>query len=121
MKRLFAWVLALPIAVVAVTLAVANRKPVTLALDPFRPENPAFSVVVPLFVVILAALILGVLLGGVTMWWRQRFHRRAARIGRRETNRLAAEKDALAAKVAEKEIAIAALSLPAPGGDRRAA
>lgn len=121
MKRLLTWALALPFGLVAVALAVANRRPVTLVLDPFRPEHPAFAVVVPLFVVIFAALILGVVLGGLTVWWRQGVHRRAARQGRRETRRLATERDRLTAQVAEKDTAIAALALPAPGGARRAA
>ncbi len=119
MKRFITWLFALPIGIVAVALAVANRKPVLLALDPFRPENPAYAVSVPLFALVFAALILGVLLGGFTVWWRQGIHRRAARFGRREAERLEAEKTRLAAQVPTEAAVAAGLALPAP--DRRAA
>lgn len=43
MKRILTWLLALPIGVVVVALAVANRRPVTLSLDPFKPDDPVWS------------------------------------------------------------------------------
>ncbi len=126
MKRLISWVLTLPIGVVVIALAVANRKPVTLALDPFKPDNPAFSVPVPLFLVVFAALFVGVILGGATVWLAQGRHRKAARVGRREAERLEAEKTRLSAQVVEKETALlAARALPTTTrpllGDRRVA
>ncbi len=119
MMRFVYWLLALPIGVVSVALAVANRKPVTLALDPFRPDSPAYAVTAPMFVVLFAAVVVGVLLGGAAVWLAQGRHRRAARVGRREAERLSVETSRLSAQVAEKETALAALALPAPG--RRAA
>ena len=107
MKRLFAWVLALPIAVVAVTLAVANRKPVTLSLDPFNPEAPALAVSLPLFAVVFGALIVGVIAGGTVVWLRQGRARKEARAARK------ALKEA-AASAPPASPAVAALSLPSP-------
>lgn len=127
MKRLLTWVLALPVGVVAVALAVANRKPVVVALDPFKPDNPAFAVPVPLFLVVFGALFAGVILGGATVWLAQGRHRKAARLGRREAERLEAEKTRLSAQVVEKETALlAARALPSTPsrpllGDRRVA
>ncbi|MER2606193.1 MAG: LapA family protein [Siculibacillus sp.] len=115
MMRLLSWLLALPIGIVVVALSVANRKPVTLALDPFRPDSPAFAVSVPLFLLVLGAMILGVVLGGLAVWWRQRIHRRAARERGREAARLEAERAKLAADIAQRDGVVAGLALPAPG------
>ena len=41
MLRRFVWILvALPVAILLITLAVANRHGVRLVLDPFRPDEP---------------------------------------------------------------------------------
>lgn len=115
MKRILTWLLALPIGVVVVALSVANRRPVTLSLDPFRPDDPALATSVPLFVLPLAAMILGVILGGFAVWLGQGRHRKAARLGRRAAARLEAERAELAAKVAERDGVVASLALPGPG------
>ena len=62
-----------------VMFAVANRAPVTIALDPFGGEPPMFTVAMPLFLVLLVALIAGVIVGGAAAWSRQRKWRRRAR------------------------------------------
>jgi uncharacterized integral membrane protein len=69
----------IPIAVVVVALAVANRAVVTLSLDPFNPADPAFALRSPLFVLAFILLIAGVLIGGIAAWLKQRRWRRAAR------------------------------------------
>ena len=121
MMRLVTWLLALPIGAAVVALAVANRRPVTLALDPFRPEDPVVAVTLPLFVLVLGSLILGVVLGGGAVWWGQRVHRRAARARRREVARLEGEKARLAAAVAAQAGVVPGLALPAPIAPSRAA
>jgi hypothetical protein len=72
--RLF---LVLPAVVVLAAVGVANSQWVRLSLDPFRPDDPALSLELPLYAWLLGALILGVLLGGVATWmararWRRR-------------------------------------------------
>lgn len=124
LSRILSWVVAVPIGVVVVALSVANRKPILVSLDPFRPQDPAVAVSVPLFVLVLGALVLGILLGGATVWWRQGVHRRAARVGRREVARLENERDRLAGDLAARAEAAPAdlAALPAPGpSPRRAA
>jgi hypothetical protein len=59
--------------------AVANRHLVTVSFDPFNSNDPSVGVTMPLFVVIIAVAILGVMAGGVATWFRQRHWRRAAR------------------------------------------
>lgn len=122
LSRIFTWIVAVPFGVVVVALAVANRKPVTLSFDPFRADDPAFAVAVPLFALILGTLIVGIVLGGLLTWWRQRVHRRAARDHRREVARLADQRDRLAADLAARsELPPTGLTLPVPAGPRRAA
>ncbi len=119
LSRLLTWLVAVPFGAVVVALSVTNRKPVTVALDPFRPEDPAFAVDVPLFALVLGAMVFGILLGGFTVWWHQRIHRRAARVGRRETARLADERDRLASDLAARnDTPAAGLALPAAGPRR---
>jgi uncharacterized integral membrane protein len=80
-----------PIAIIVVLLAVANRGPVTLSLDPFSREAPEVAFTVPLFAVIFGAVMLGVVLGGMGAWLAQGKHRRAERQYKREARRLRAD------------------------------
>ena len=77
-----------PIAILVVLLAVANRGPVTLSLDPFSREAPEVAVTLPLFAVIFGAVMLGVFIGGMAAWLAQGKHRRAERRYKREARRL---------------------------------
>jgi uncharacterized integral membrane protein len=53
----------IPLAIILVSLAVANRQVVTVSFDPFDRADPAFSLALPLYVLILALVIAGVILG----------------------------------------------------------
>lgn len=94
MRKLLRWLFLIPLAVVLVLLAVANRAPVILSLDPFSREAPALAFTVPLFVALLLAVMIGVVIGGVAagigrMRWRYR-----AKRAEREAEKLSAENDA---------------------------
>ncbi len=91
MKRILEVVIILPLAIILIFLAVANRTPVSLSINPFDPTDPNFLVTVPLFWVIFAALAFGVVLGGLAVWLRQSRFRKAARKHRREAERLRQE------------------------------
>lgn len=78
----------IPLAVVLIALAVANRTPVDFTLDPFNPGNPGLTITVPLFVCLFAALALGLVVGSVATWFRQGRYRKLAR--RREAELSAA-------------------------------
>ena len=82
-----------PIAVLVVLLAVANRAPVVLSLDPMGGN--VWSVTIPLFVAVLGALMVGILIGGVACWLGQGRYRRAARDKAREAQTALAENDRL--------------------------
>ena len=47
------------------TLAVSNGHRVRLVLDPFRPDEPVLSLVLPFYVYLLGALLVGVVIGGL--------------------------------------------------------
>jgi uncharacterized integral membrane protein len=79
-RKILTAVIVVPLAIVIVAFAVANRQMVTVSFDPFSSAAPAYAATVPLFVLIFILLILGVLVGGVAAWigqakWR-RGHRR---------------------------------------------
>ena len=93
MRGLLKAIVVVPLALLAVAFAVGNRGNVSLSFDPF--SDTPFTVDVPLFVVVFAALILGVLAGGIATWLGQGRHRRAARMHRRDVDRLRSDLDRL--------------------------
>jgi uncharacterized integral membrane protein len=84
-----------PIAIVFVTFAVANRQTVVVSFDPFDHVHPAFALALPLFELLLAVAIGGVVIGGVAAWIRQSKWRRAARLAQAQARELNAELDQL--------------------------
>lgn len=68
-----------PVGIVLVALAVANRASAAFTLDPFNPGNPALTVELPLFVLLFAALGAGVVIGSLATWLGQGRYRKAAR------------------------------------------
>ncbi len=87
MKRLLEFLILLPLALIGLSLAVANRHAVLVSFDPFTSTS-AGAVQAPLFIVLIAAIIIGVILGGFFTWLSQGKHRRALRESRAETTRL---------------------------------
>jgi uncharacterized integral membrane protein len=79
LRKIFNGLVLLPLAIVVVIFAVANRHMVKVSLDPFNGADPALSLSMPLFVLILLSAIAGVAAGGSATWFRQRRWRRAAR------------------------------------------
>ncbi len=78
-----------------VLIAVSNTERTELALWPIP-----HTVVLPLYLLVLAMLLLGVLAGLALGWWAGRHHRRHARGRRREVQRLEREVDELRAALA---------------------
>ena len=118
-KRLFQFLVLLPVGIVLVSLAVANRHSVKLALDPFSPEQPALDFSVPLYIVMFGALLVGILIGGFMAWLKQGRHRRTAREKRYEAQKWRNEADRQQKRV-EKMTTLPqsdAPALPAPSED----
>jgi uncharacterized integral membrane protein len=78
-RKIVTAIVGVPLAIVIIAFAVANRQMVTVSFDPFSATNPAYAASVPLFVLIFIILILGVIIGGVAAWLRQSPWRRTAR------------------------------------------
>lgn len=78
-NRFMLIVVFVPVAIVLIALAVANRAPTAFTLDPFNPGNPALTIQAPLFVLLFVALALGVILGGAVTWFKQGRYRKIAR------------------------------------------
>ena len=85
----------IPLAIIVVALAVANRQVVTVSFDPFDGSQPAFSLALPLYVLILALVIAGVVLGGAAAWLRQGKWRWRARLAESQARELRLENDQL--------------------------
>ena len=98
MIRFLKALILLPVAILVVLFAVANRAPVTLSLDPFSQAAPEFAFQLPLFAVIFAAIMLGVLIGGTASWLAQGKYRKSRRRLRRETRQLRYETERLKAQ-----------------------
>ncbi len=78
-KKIVNLVVLVPLGIVLVVLSVANRQSVTLALNPFRPEDAVLSLTAPFFVFLFLAVMFGIVIGGVVVWFSQRKYRKRAR------------------------------------------
>lgn len=78
-NRIILVLILIPLAIILVALAVANRGVTAFTLDPFNPGNPALTYNVPLFLLLFATLAVGLLLGSMVTWFKQGRYRKAAR------------------------------------------
>lgn len=79
MRKFFTALVLIPLGVIFLAFAIANRRLVTVSFDPFTATDPSVGVTLPLFMVIIVVAILGVLAGSFATWLRQRHWRRTAR------------------------------------------
>jgi uncharacterized integral membrane protein len=79
LRKIVTAIIVVPLVVVIVAFAVANRQAVTVSFDPFSAASPAYAATLPLFLIVFAVLILGVLIGGIAAWLGQSRWRRTAR------------------------------------------
>lgn len=91
MKNALKAIILVPIALVAIVFAVANREIVTISFDPFNVENPAFALSAPLFLTIILMVMLGVLMGGIATWLSQGSARSGLRHAKAEADHLRTE------------------------------
>ncbi|EIG60146.1 DUF1049 domain-containing protein [Bradyrhizobium canariense] len=79
MRKFLTALVVIPLGLILMIFAVANRHFVTVSFDPFVSNDPSFSVTLPLFLLLIVVAALGVLAGGCAVWFGQRHWRRAAR------------------------------------------
>jgi uncharacterized integral membrane protein len=116
-RRVVSFIILVPLGILIVLFAITNRGPVTISFDPLAAEPPMLRTSVPLFFVILAALIAGVVIGGVASWARQGERRRRARAlgaelkaSRAETDALRRQLEASAAAQAQAQTSLASIA-----------
>jgi uncharacterized integral membrane protein len=79
MRKFFTALIVIPLFLVFVVFAVANRHLVTVSFDLFNTTDPGLAISLPLFALIIVVAIIGVVAGGSAVWFGQRRWRRAAR------------------------------------------
>ena len=83
-----------PLAILVVMFAVANREIITVSFDPFDSVAPALAFKMPLFMLIFALVTVGVVVGGIAAWLKQHKWRMRARRAEAEARDLRSRLDA---------------------------
>jgi uncharacterized integral membrane protein len=101
MRALLKILILAPIALLILAISLANRHLVTISLDPIGAGDGALpQFPIPLYIVLLASVMIGVILGGFSTWVGQSRLRSAARSARNETSDLRAENEMLRGQIA---------------------
>ena len=123
MKRVAAFLILLPIGIIIVSLAVANRQAVVVSIPPQIGDAPFYTFTMPLFALIFGTLIVGLILGGFATWIRQGKHRKRARDQKLKAAKMETEAqkqsqraDALVETLTSEQKALGALGLGKPSG-----
>jgi uncharacterized integral membrane protein len=91
LRRILRWVVGLPIAIIVVAFAVANRQWITVSLDPFSKDAPFASIDIPLWSLFFCGVFFGLIAGWIACWVAQGKWRKTARQTRRELAQTQAE------------------------------
>ncbi|QAU43979.1 lipopolysaccharide assembly protein LapA domain-containing protein [Bradyrhizobium guangzhouense] len=114
MRKFLTALIVIPLGLILVTFAVANRHFVTVSFDPFMAADPALSVTLPLFLLLILVAAVGVIAGGCAVWFGQRHWRRAARRHEADARAVRSELAGLRAQTAPAKPE--AQRLPVPSG-----
>lgn len=95
--RLLTWLIGVAVAVVTVLFAISNRSPVSISVWPFP-----VAVDVGLYIVVLAAVFSGFLVGALVTWVAAGKHRRRVRKQRTEIRTLEGELSNVRARLASQ-------------------
>jgi hypothetical protein len=90
-SRLVTLLLLAAVALALIAFAIANRAAVTVVLDPFNQADPALTFSPPVYLLVFAVLIGGVLIGGSAAWLGQAKWRIRARRAEAEARALRAQ------------------------------
>jgi uncharacterized integral membrane protein len=88
LRKIVTALIVIPLAIVIIAFAVANRQAVTVSFDPFSSDQPAAFVTRPLYQVVITVLIIGVVIGGFASWLGRGGWRRTVRRLEREAHEL---------------------------------
>ena len=90
-RKLVTALVLLVLALLLISFAIANRQVVSVSLDPFSDVTPALVFIQPLYLVVFALVIGGVVVGGCAAWLGQGKWRARARAAEAEVARLRAQ------------------------------
>ena len=93
MRKAIAIAILVPLTILIVMFAVANRETITVSFDPFDSAHPALALKTPLFMLIFALVAVGVVVGGIAAWLKQHKWRMRARRAEAEARELRARLD----------------------------
>ncbi|WP_438273728.1 DUF1049 domain-containing protein [Nitrobacter sp.] len=79
MRKFLTGLIVIPLGVLFIVFAFANRHPVTVTFDPFDANDRMATVTLPLFILIIAVAIFGVVAGSVATRFGQRRWRHKVR------------------------------------------
>jgi uncharacterized integral membrane protein len=105
-RKLVATFVVVPLGLLLVAFAVANRHAVTLSFDPLGSASADLSATLPLFLLVLVVLAVGVVAGGLAAWLKQAKWRRTARRLEAEARALRNECAGLRAELAARQEAL---------------
>ena len=83
-RRALNWFIGLPLVLIGVAFAVANREWVTVSFDPVNRVHPFATLRLPMWGLLFAGIFIGILAGWFVAWRGNARHRRAARDARIE-------------------------------------
>ena len=116
MRKFLTALIVIPLGLILVAFAVANRHFVTVSFDPFISDDPSFSITLPLFLLLILVAAIGVIAGGCAVWFGQRRWRRAARLNDAEARAARTELANLRAQAAAARPEAQRLTVPAGAG-----
>jgi hypothetical protein len=91
LRRILRWIIWLPVAIIVISFAVANRQWTRLSLDPFSSTSPFLTIEMPLWALFIFGVFIGLIVGWTMCWFTQGKHRKLARERRSEITRLQGE------------------------------
>ena len=103
-KKIFNWIVGLPVAVAAIAFAVANRQWIAVSFDPLSRDRPFAAINMPLWVLFFCGIFVGLLAGWIAAWLSQGRHRKAARDARLELMRSQHEHERLKREVQSRAV-----------------
>ncbi len=98
MRKFVTALILVPLTIVIVMFAIANREIIMVSFDPFDSTQPAYAVKMPLFILIFVLVGVGVVIGGIAAWLRQHKWRARARRAEAEARELRAALEAQRAR-----------------------
>jgi hypothetical protein len=84
LHRIFNWIVLVPLALIGIGFAVANRQWIGISFDPFNRAHPLVMVNMPLWALFFCGVFVGILAGWLVAWAGNRKYRKATRAAKME-------------------------------------